>query len=237
MTVAVMQPYFFPYLGYFQLVNAVDTFVFFDDVNFINKGWINRNQLLNNNQPCRFTVSLSQASQNKKINEIRLADFDSWKAGFLKTVELSYKKAPQFAFVFDWLHNFLSTQFSFIGELASESIVAVAQLLDLNTEFKHSSNLSYLDGSKKTGEQKIIAICKKLRADKYINPINGKSLYDEQNFAADNIQLCFLKMTELNYQQLSKDVFVPNLSIIDVLMFNPVEKIKGLLNEFSLNHT
>lgn len=236
MTLAVMQPYIFPYLGYFQLVNAVDTFVFFDDVNFINKGWINRNQLLNNDRSQRFTVSLSKASQNKKINEIHLADFPNWKSNFLKTVELNYKKAPQFKFVFGWLNDFFLKDYLLINELATESIVAVSRLLGLRTEFNRSSALSYLNGSVQTGEQKIIRICKILGADKYINLMNGKDLYNEQNFADENIRLRYIKIDDLAYEQFGKDVFVPNLSIIDVLMFNRVEKIKLLLNDYTLNY-
>src|SRR5437016_5023773 len=102
MTVAIMQPYFFPYLGYFQLVNAVDTFVFFDDVNFINKGWINRNQVLQQNTPLRFTVPLLKASQNRKINEIELSDFPAWRKQFLRSIEMNYKRAPFFDIVFKW---------------------------------------------------------------------------------------------------------------------------------------
>lgn len=95
MKIAVMQPYLFPYIGYFQLLNAVDMFVVFDDVNFIKKGWINRNNILVNRQKYLFTVPLKDASQNKLIKEVQIAD-DGWQEKFLKTVAQSYKKAEFF---------------------------------------------------------------------------------------------------------------------------------------------
>ena len=96
MKAAVMQPYLFPYIGYFQLINAVDTFVVYDDVNYIKKGWINRNSILVNEKPFLFTVDLKEVSQNKLINEITIDENSNWKKNILRTIELSYKKAPFF---------------------------------------------------------------------------------------------------------------------------------------------
>src|ERR1700743_3529780 len=107
MTIAVMQPYIFPYLGYYQLVNAVDDFIFFDDVNYINKGWINRNRILQNNEDFRFTIPLNKASQNRLINEIEIADFSKWRTDFTRILENNYKKAPQYHFFYPWVKDFL----------------------------------------------------------------------------------------------------------------------------------
>src|SRR5690606_3799363 len=96
MKIAIMQPYLFPYLGYFQLINAVETFVFYDDVNFIKRGWINRNQILVDNKAALFTVPLKKASQNKLINEIDMAIDEKWLSQFFKTIEQNYKNAPYF---------------------------------------------------------------------------------------------------------------------------------------------
>src|SRR4029079_5972970 len=108
MTIAVMQPYIFPYLGYYQLVAAVDTFVFFDDVNFINKGWINRNRILQQNEPFKFTIPLNKASQNRLITEIEISDYNKWKQDFCRLIEYNYEKAPQFDFVNERLKDFLN---------------------------------------------------------------------------------------------------------------------------------
>ena len=235
MTVAIMQPYIFPYVGYYQLVNAVDTFVFFDDVNFINKGWINRNNLLLQDNPFRFTVPLAKASQNRLINEIELCDFTKWRNDFLKLVETSYRKAPQFSFVFNWLNEFLLKDYVFISDLASDSIKAVAKLLEFPAQFKNSGSLNYKNNSGQNGEQKILEICKMVGGDKYINPKNGIDLYNRDVFNAENIQLNFINMHEINYLQFNKAEFVANLSIIDVLMFNSIDAIKRLLTKYSLN--
>ena len=106
-SVAIMQPYFLPYLGYFQLIHASDLFVCFDDVNYIKKGWINRNQILVNGKPHLFTIPLLGASQNKKINQIELDDFSKWRANFLKMIQFNYAKCSQYEHVFPWLENVL----------------------------------------------------------------------------------------------------------------------------------
>ncbi len=235
MTLAIMQPYIFPYLGYYQLVSAVDEFVFFDDVNYINKGWINRNQLLQQNRPLKFSVPLVEASQNKMINEIALYDYIGWRKSFLKTVEMNYKKAPYFQFVFKWLNDFLFLKdYLLINDLAAESIMSVAGLLELPTQFKYSSSLDYKSDAN-NGEQKVIKICKLLGGERYINPTNGRDLYNKEHFNASNIQLKFMNMQEINYLQFKAHQFVPHLSIIDVLMFNGQDQTTQLLNKFSFN--
>ena len=154
MTIAIMQPYIFPYLGYYQLVSAVDKFIFFDDVNFINKGWINRNRILVNNEDFRFTVPLIKASQNKMINEIEISDFIKWRTDFLRTLENNYKKAPFFTFFYPWINDFLhSRDYITISELAEDSIKSVASLLGISTDFIRSSALEYKSAgsSKRSG--------------------------------------------------------------------------------------
>lgn len=235
MKVAVMQPYIFPYLGYYQLVSAVDTFVFFDDVNFINKGWVNRNQILQSGEPLKFTIPLSKASQNKLINEIELSGYNTWKKVFLKSIDQNYKKAPHFVFVFNWLNEFLNKEFLLINNIASESIKSVSKILGLPTEFKNSSAIAYKNESDQDGQQKVLTICKLLGADKYINPRNGQNLYNKEKFKESKIQLNFIWMSDIIYNQFSNNQFVPSLSIIDVLMFNSIEETKKLLLQFTLN--
>lgn len=235
MTIAIMQPYFFPYLGYYQLVSAVDKFVFFDDVNFINKGWINRNQILQQNTTLRFTVPLKNASQNRKINEIEIADFNKWRKDFLKTISYNYKKAPFFTFTFDWLNEFLfAKEYTRIGDLAADSIQKLAILLELKTTFDYSSQLEYKRGDSIDGQEKILDICKITGAQKYINPRNGIDLYDREKFSKQNIELRFINMDEIVYTQLNPSIFVPYLSMIDVIMFNSVEQTRLFLNKYAL---
>lgn len=234
MTLAIMQPYIFPYLGYYQLVSAVDTFVFFDDVNYINKGWINRNQLLHHDSASKFTVPLLKASQNRKINEIKLSGFTKWRKDFLRTVEISYKKAPHFIFVYNWLNDFLLKDYLFISDLAAESVKAISGMLELPAQFKNSNSLNYKNNSTQNGDQKILEICKILGAEKYINPKNGINLYNPNLFNSINIQLNFINMKDVKYQQFKKEYFVPDLSIIDVLMFNDIKETNQLLAKYIL---
>lgn len=232
-----MQPYIFPYLGYYQLVKAVDTFVFFNDVNFIKKGWINRNNILVQNQAYRFTISLNNASQNRMINEIEILDYARWKTDFLKILSQNYKKAPHFAFFYSWLENFLSAkEYHLIGDLASDSIRSIAALLDLKVEFISSSEINYQKDNGLEGQDKILDICKILRANTYINPRNGESLglYDKERFRSRELDLYFINMHDITYDQFQKDNFVPYLSILDVLMFNSREATAGLLDRYSL---
>lgn len=231
-----MQPYFFPYIGYYQLLNAADTFVFFDDVNFINKGWINRNNILQKDKPLLFTVPLLKASQNKLINEIELLEFDKWKNGFLKQIHHSYSKAPFYSVIFNWLNELFNSQnYTHINQLAMASIIGVANLLELDLKFIKSSEIKYNRESSSSGQDKILSICSALKADHYINAINGRELYNPADFVAKNIQLNFIRMDDISYSQWTNIPFVPYLSILDVLMFNRIEKIKQLLQSYSLN--
>ncbi len=235
MTIAVMQPYIFPYLGYYQLVQAVDKFVFFDDVNFINKGWINRNRILVNNEDFRFTIPLIKASQNRLINEIEISDFGKWRTDFLRVIESNYKRAPYFGFFNDWLIKFLhEREYSSISELTEESVRSISALLNISTQFIKSSDLDYKASDHSNGQDKIIKICKILKAEHYINPINGMEIYDSERFQSENIILDFIRMNEIIYAQFRNTEFVPALSIIDVLMFVSVEEAKKLLTQYTL---
>ena len=234
MTVAIMQPYIFPYLGYYQLVNAVDTFVFFDDVNYINKGWINHNNILQKDKSLKFTVPLVKASQNKLINEIEISEYDKWRKGFLKSVEINYKKAPQFSFIFNWLNEFFAKEFVLISDLASDSVKEIARLLELSVIFENSSSINYKTDVVQKGEQKILKLCKILKTDKYINPKNGVSLYNKDLFNLENIELKFIDMHEMTYQQFRKNKFVPYLSILDIMMFNSKSEIVKMLDKYDL---
>ena len=230
MRIAVMQPYVFPYLGYYQLVNAVDLFVFFDDVNYIKKGWINKNNILVGGEAYKFTIPVKEASQNKAINAIALSEFSSWCPKFLKTVEESYKKAPHFQEVFGLISQVLRQSYPTISDLAKASVKEVAAYLQLNTMFENSSDLPYARNAK-NGQEKIIDICQLKNATSYVNPANGRDLYDRSYFETKGIELHFIRMNEVTYMQYSKEKFIPSLSIIDVLMFNDKGSIHQLLNK------
>lgn len=230
MRLAVMQPYFFPYIGYFQLINFVDKFVIYDDVNFINRGWINRNNILVNERACLFTVPLSNASQNKLIMEVAVSGSE-WKAKFLRTIEMAYKKAPQFEATYALVKTVVETDTLLINELAYRSLRAVSEYLALPTVFERTS--AVYDNKHLKAQHRILDICIREKAVHYINPIGGQEIYSRELFNGSGIELNFIKARPLSYEQFGKE-FVPGLSMIDVLMFNSKDKIRELLNLYEL---
>lgn len=220
MKLAVMQPYFFPYLGYFQLLRAVDLFVIYDDVNFIKGGWINRNFILMNGQAQRITVPLVGASSFKTIAATRLAADRLWRDKLLKTLRQAYSKAPHFDQVYALAEGVILSPCRSLAELAVGSIRAVANYLRLTTEIRPSATYYANDSLK--GQTRILDICQRERAEAYYNLPGGEALYDRSAFSAAGVTLRFIHPGEPHYRQFGY-TFVPRLSILDVLMFNPPE--------------
>lgn len=228
MTFAVMQPYLFPYLGYYQLVSAVDKFVFYDDVTFIKGGYINRNNILSNGKAQRFTVPVPGMSSNKLINELC---FDKNTKKIIKSIEQNYKKAPYFEYVFPLIESVLNSEIRTLEHVCSKSITRVFEYLGIKKDFYLSSELEY--NRKLNSAKKLIEIAKNLQETKYINSPGGIELYSKTHFMNHDIELLFIKMKELSYVQ-NQDDFVPNLSMIDVLMWNDKLKVKCMLSQYDL---
>lgn len=226
-----MQPYFLPYIGYMQLMSAVDTFVLYDDVTFINRGWINRNRLLINGQEYLFTVPLRDASQNKRINEVHLADDPKWRGKLLKTIEQGYRKAPQYATVMPVTEKIINFATDSIAELVYVSLVELNQYLGLTTRLVASS--AVYENAHLKAQERILEICRQENATQYVNPIGGQELYDKGAFAQAGITLNFIQSNRVEYPQF-KNTFVPWLSILDVLMFNDVKTVQSLLGAYEL---
>ena len=228
-----MQPYFFPYIGYYQLVNAVDHFIFYDDVNFIKRGWINRTNIINREGKQLLSISLSHSSQNKPINETKLAGTPD---KLLKTVEYTYKKAPFFDEVFPMVKSCFLSDYDYISEFAANSIQKVSEYLEMGTEFSFSSEFHKSTvGYEKA--RRLIDICRKENADVYLNSIGGMAIYDKEHFRKNGIELHFLKSSKnIQYDQspIRTDGFEPALSIIDVMMFNSREEVMKLLGAYEL---
>ena len=225
-----MQPYLFPYIGYFQLINAADKFVILDDVNYINRGWITRNRILVNGREHLFSIPIKKASQNKLILECELSD-EIWHGKLLKTIEMSYKKAPLFNEVFPLIANSINNKEKNLSLYIFYHLQRIFDYLKVETFIIPSS--SGYETKQLRAQEKIIEICKKEQATHYINPIGGTELYDKSRFEQENIQLNFLKTNEISYSQNTKN-FVPWLSIIDVMMFNSKEEIKSMLDKYEL---
>ena len=228
MTLGIMQPYFMPYIGYWQLMAAVDKYVVYDDVNYIKGGWVSRNNILMNGQAHMFTITLNGASPNKHFNEIEVRD-DFKK--FRNMLQSCYAKAPYYKEIMPVLEQVFTYENRNLGIFLYHSYQVILDYLGIDTELILSSTIEK-DNSLRAGE-KVKHICHLLGTDTYYNAIGGQELYDVEDFAQSGISLKFLKTNAFTYPQF-KNEFVPNLSIIDVLMFNGKGGTNKLLKEYSL---
>ena len=229
--IAVMQPYLFPYIGYFQLINAADKFVLLDDVNYINKGWISRNNILVNNKPYLFTIPLKRSSQNKLIRDTEISYETDWQGKLLQTVKRSYSKAPYFKDVFSLISEPVLKNEKFISKLNYLCMINVCEYLGINSRIIESSQI--YNNKDLKGEERIKDICIKENSQHYINLSGGMDLYSKESFEKNNISLDFIKTKNIDYKQF-KNEFFGSLSIIDVLMFNSKEKVCEYLMEYEI---
>ncbi|MEW6989407.1 WbqC family protein [Colwelliaceae bacterium 6441] len=228
MKLAVMQPYLFPYLGYYQLVNCSDVFVAYDDVTFIKGGYINRNNILVNGEQSRFTIPVLGASSNVLIKEL---NFDKNVKKVIKTIVQAYSKAPYFSEVFPILEKILLQDDRNVASMCKSSIVDVFHYLKKDKEYQTSSLIDY--NRELSAENRLMALSHKLNCDEYVNSIGGRELYKKEHFANDGIKLSFIQMKKIEYHQ-PQNPFVANLSMVDVLMWCSKSEIRKLLNEYEL---
>jgi hypothetical protein len=233
MAVAIMQPYFFPYLGYFQLVQAVEHFVLYDDVMFIKKGWINRNRILMQGNEFMFTVPLEKQSQNKTIRESTVAWNSDFAAKFLVQLRSAYKKAPHVEEVSALIEGVLAEKPSSLADLAGSSIQATWNYLAFDKNFYYSSALAVPDNLGRA--ERLMEITKSFGESVYINAANGKELYDKPSFAQQGIDLQFIQGELPAYSQGNRAEFLAGLSMIDVMMWNDIPNIREMLMLYSLD--
>lgn len=232
MKVGIMQPYVFPYLGYFQLIDSVDKFIFFDDVNFIKKGFINRNFILSNNEKKLFTIKLSKASQNKLINQVELYDINNPLGDLIKILEHNYNKAPYFIETIELIDKLNKLKCKSISDLAIESLVAISNYLNQTVRFEISS-VKHADSFGLIKSNRLIQICKKCNSKVYINSIGGSTLYNKEEFLLKGIDLYFIQGKLDSYKQFNNDS-ITGLSIIDVLMFNDRSEIIKMIKNYKI---
>lgn len=231
MILGIMQPYFVPYIGYWQLMNAVDKYVVYDDVNYIKGGWINRNRVLSADGFQYFNVQMLGASPNKLINEVLVDHDERIIAKNVRKLENIYGRAPFYLDVMPIMERILKYNAKSIADYNVNSIEEIKNYLEIDTELVLSSILEK-DNSLR-GQDKVLAICKLMEADEYYNAIGGRELYSFEAFRAENVKLSFLKPGKVVYSQLRSE-FIPDLSIIDVMMFNSRDSINEMLNNYEL---
>jgi hypothetical protein len=232
MKLAIMQPYFLPYVGYWQLMNAVDEFIVYDDIQYVKEGWINRNRILVNGGDDYITIPLKKAPVALDICDRYLAE--SWTAErftLFNRISAAYRKAPCFAAVLPLVREILHYDEDNLFEFLLHSLYVVKNYLEINTPFVISSMVGV--GHWLKSKNKVLAICKARGAVTYYNPIGGVNLYDRMEFKAAGIDLHFLRARNFHYKQFDH-AFVSSLSILDVMMFNPAERVREYLEYYEL---
>jgi hypothetical protein len=231
MKLAIMQPYFFPYIGYWQLINAVERFVIYDDVNYIKGGWINRNRILINGEPTYITVPLQQSSSRKRICDIFMQSSSVWRDKLSRSIENTYRKAPFFAEVFPIIEKLIRYETDKLSAYLTHQLQALAAFLGIKAEFVASSRRYGNDHL--SGQARILDICKREGGTTYINPEGGQTLYNIETFRDVGIDLCFMLMRPMPYKQRVTG-FIPYLSIVDTLMEIGTAEIMHHLDAFDL---
>ena len=229
MRLAIMQPYFFPYIGYFQLIAAVDLFILYDNIKYTKKGWISRNRLLQNGEDAMFSLPLKSDSDYLNVCERELAaDFNRDK--LLNRFQEAYRRAPYFAQTFPLIEEAAHYEDTNLFNFLHHSVVKTCEYLGITTEIRISSSIAI--DHKLKNQDKVLALCKAAGASTYVNPIGGRELYSKDTFREKGIELKFIQSKPFEYAQFG-GAFVPWLSIIDVMMFNPLSTIQTC---FSTNY-
>ncbi|MBT4791176.1 MAG: WbqC family protein [Halobacteriovoraceae bacterium] len=230
MKIAIMQPYFFPYIGYFQLIAEADTFVVYDNIQYTKKGWINRNRILQNGKGVLFTIPLKKASDYLDVCERELSgDFNRKK--LLNQITGAYRRAPYFKQTFPLIEQIVQFEDPNLFSYLHYSIFSICKYLGIKTEIKTSSDIDI--DHKLKGQDKVLAICETLGADSYVNAIGGVELYSKDIFKAKGIDLNFIRSKPIEYPQFGAE-FAPMLSMIDTMMFNSLEIIQKQITQYDL---
>lgn len=231
MRVGILQPYLLPYIGYFQLINSVDHLVVYDDAQYTKKGWINRNRFQTNGVEQKFTVPLERASDFLNIRDRKISPSYDPTSTINKIIN-SYRKAPNFPSLIEPVKEMFEFPDRNLFLFVLNSITFVNKYLEIKTPIIVSSDVYAARNLR--GEDRVIKICQELGADTYINPQNGRSLYNRHEFEARGLELLFLEAHLTEYRQ-STSSFLPGLSILDVMMMNSVNEIKSrLLQDYML---
>jgi WbqC-like protein family len=228
-TVAVMQPYFFPYIGYFQLIAASDIFVFHDDVQYIKSGWVNRNQILKEGRRCWITFPVLKAPHQCRINQRSYQGDHKIRSRLLRSIETAYRKAPRFREIYPLLLDIMNFEDTNVAAFNRNLNRKILEYLGVRTPFVQSSQLAKDDSLK--GQDRVIEICRRLGASQYLNPIGGRNLYQADRFSSADLQLRFL---EPQMRSACDPALSPPLSIIDSLMRSSDEAVAAALNDYRL---
>jgi hypothetical protein len=245
MKLAIMQPYFFPYIGYLQLIKSVDTFIFYGHVSFIKKSWITRNRILDKGKgiPVYINVPVIGQSSNKLIKDLSIDNNSKWKKKVLDLLYFNYKKAKYFNEIYPFIEGLIAINEDNLHKYNSITIIKICALLDIKTnlifEEPNADNIEFeLKNTpeilkEKVKSERILKLCKKYNASSYVNSIGGRELYDKKYFLNNDSEIFFVKTEDYKYKQFN-EFFTNHLSIIDILMHEGVEKTKEFVKKYKL---
>lgn len=223
-----MQPYLFPYVGYFQLMNAVDRWIAFDEIQFIDKGWINRNRILHPDPVKEWqflTVPLSKRGQFDKICNISIKEEIDWRSQIFGKLTMYKKKAPHYNETIDFIHDCFDTKETNLALFVIDILRKTANYIGIETQIEVQSKINLDLGNIEHPGQWALRICEKLGASEYLNPSGGVEIFKQHEFNNAGIKLSFWESKLLPYYQ-GRDGFISGLSVIDLLMWNSVHEIK-----------
>lgn len=229
MILAANQPYFLPYISYWQLINLSDAFYIGDDYAYIKRGWINRNRILSYGTPEYFGIEVSKASSFQMCSELHIAEINKRKK--MNKLYEAYHKAPYYEEGIVLMEEIFDCQNTILSEFLISSIKTVCKYLEINTPICRTSELEGNHVLKR--EERIYDICHRIGAETYVNPIGGRAIYDVEEFRKQGIKLQFIQTDDIRYKQLG-NTFVDKLSILDVIMFNSKDEIRDMLGRYKL---
>lgn len=237
MKIAIMQPYIFPYLGYFQLIKAVDLFGIGDDVQFIKGGWINRNNIVNKDKIFTFTFPVKKDNYQKIISErFYNGSFVEEKEKFYRILKMFYGKAPFYKQTMEVLDEVFEFKDFNVANFNRNQLKRICKYLNIDTPFINSSEWKIENSDNLNTEERAIKKLDKVRnlgITHFVNAIGGQEIYKKDFFKKNGLELNFIKTLEISYKQFGTE-FIPRLSIIDIMMFNPPEKIDEYLKSYEL---
>ncbi len=232
MKLGLMQPYFFPYIGYFQLLNYVDLWIVFDNVQYIQRGWINRNRILHPELKKEWqyiTIPLDSRKGFSKINNIKIKQELDWKNRIIRKLTFYNEQSIFYKEVISLINNIFITNENNLSKFVTRSIRYTADYLGIKTKILVLSDMELeLLNINGPGDW-ALRICESIGAKEYINPIGGKDLFYNKKFKDSNIKLSFLKSKMGVYNQ-KRPEFIPGLSIIDLMMWNSKSELSSFLN-------
>lgn len=235
MDIAIMQPYLFPYLGYFSLIKNTDYFIFFDTPQYIKKGWINRNRILGcGGKDIYFTVPVEKAPRETSIKEIKIDKSFDWRQKWLGQMSIYKRRAPHYKDVMELLNNVLNYDYEYISELGIKSVLETCKYLDISIKYDIFSKMDIPNLNVNAADEWALFITKYMGYDTYINPPGGKSFFCKEKYLKNNINLKFLTQELMCYDQRTPE-FIPGLSIIDIMMFCSPDEIMNMLGKYTID--